>query len=490
MLLEGRPEIAKNFIQKLYGMHKWPRSRTYELMIDHYLQKGQKKLADEMLAEMKHSAKYSATLEVYKSFFRYYDARHDYVGMCETLSSMVVESVAPDAEVFECLLEVYYANGKNDEFMATFISMLDRQMLPSRHLWTYRMHLIHDDPLGGDMVTLLKEYEYMLQVGLKPTEEELRLIVSSMHRNGRPDLVDKFCSEELIPAGLHLDGTDYAMQIRNYAGLGNLESATEAYHKFITSGIVYSEPHVIYFQTMLEEGNADEALQVLDTILKSVTASTKDAPFQLDDTQAPRLIDMLAQTLGPDGLQYAQQVFETCLTHSKPAITVDLFDVMIRYLASCSAIEQALAQYRTMQSSYKIGPSIGIYLCLLQGLARVTEKETTTKYLTTAFELFRTLVSDPVMHPLDSQLVSTFLLLFMRHANHEGFSHALNWYKTLGGAFDAKLGQVEGAALRKWALSVRDPNIFVPAEFEERDYGDLELNLPSPTELQWQSREL
>lgn len=490
MLLEGRPAVAHNFVNKVYTLHQYPRLRTYELMIHNYLSVGNKKKADEMLAEMKHSAKYKATLSVYKAFFKFYEKSKDYEGLQETLARMVNETIPPDSDILESMLVVYFDNNKNDEFLATFIQMLDRQMIPARNLWTNRMHVLKADQFTS-MVTLLKEYEYMVQAGVDPNEEELRLIVSSMHETSRPDLVEQFAKHDLAKAGIKLDAIDYGLMIRNYDKNGSAPYALETYQKFLTAGLVAAEPHVVMAQILLNRGNNEDALQVFETIKKSVIAGPSSATgFEFADTQPPRLMEAFMTAFGAEAHPFVQQIFDLTIQHSRGAVDVDLFDTSIRFLASTQHIEAALSHYRMMQESFKLGPTRNIYLCLMEGIGRATEAEQTTKHITTMFDLFRTHVSDPAMHPLSPKLVSTFLLFMMRHANHTGFSQAVNFFRILGSQFEfASLGQVEGAALRKW-LTETNPEDFVPSQYEARHYEQLSLNLPTDIERQWQARDL
>lgn len=483
MLLEDRPEVARNFINKVYHDRKYPRLRTYELMIKSFLENGNKKKADEALAEMKHSAKYSATLSVYKAFFKFFETAGDYEGLQETLARMVNEVVAPDSEILESMMMVYFNNNKNDEFLATFIQMLDRQMIPARRLWTYRMHVLKADQFTT-MVTLLKEYEYMLQVGLTPNEEELRLIVQSMHESSRPDLVEQFSTQDMSKYGVKLDSTDYGLLIRNYAKNGSAPLALQAYQKFVTAGLVDAEPHVIMTQTLLSAGNFDDALQIFETIKKSVSSAT----FALEDTQPPRLMTAFASTLGDEAHPFMQQVFDLTTQHSREAVDVDLFDTFILYLAQHNHLESALSHFRSMQSSFKVGPTRGIYLYLVEAIARATEYDSSTKHISTMFEVFRTFVSDPAMHPLNAKIVSTFLFFMMRHANHTGFSQAVAHFRALGDQFESPvLGQVEGAAVRKWITNANVQD-WIPEEFIARNYATLDLQMPTPDQLEWSHR--
>lgn len=458
--------------------------RTYELLIKNYLENGDKKRADEALAEMKHSAKYAATLSVYKAFFKFFEKAGDYEGLQETLARMVNEVVPPDSEILESMMKVYFDNNKNDEFLATFIQMLDRQMIPARRLWTYRMHVLKADQFTT-MVTLLKEYEYMLQAGIDPNEEELRLIVQSMHEASRPDLVEQFAVQDLSKFGVKLDATDFSLLIRNYAKNGSAPLALQAYQKFVTAGLVDAEPHVIMAQTLLSNGNFDDAIQIFETIKKSVSSQV----FAFQDTQPPRLMTSFVSALGEEAHPFVQQIFDLTTQHSRNAVDVDLFDTLIHYLASTNHLESALSYYRVMQDNFKIGPTRGIYLYLLESIARATEYESTTKYISTMFDIFRTLVSDPTMHPLNAKIVSTFLFFIMRHANHDGFSQAVAHFRAIGDQFDDNtLGQVEGAAIRKWITNANVDN-WIPTEYIARNYATLDLQLPTANEVDWTRRE-
>lgn len=484
MLEEGRYDTAESFLKKLYELQKYPRLRTYELIIQKSLERNKKKQADEALREMLHSAGYKTTLGIFKAYFQYYKQLGKYEGLQETLARMVVEKVAPDAEVMELLMMSYFENRKNDEFLQVFIQMLDRQMIPSRHLWTHRLHVLTDD-LFTDHVVLLKEYEYMLQAGFTPTEEELRLVVAQLHKHNRPDLVEKFANADLEQYGVKLDATDYSLMMRSYLSLGRPENVLQTYHKFVTAALVDSEPHVIAVQSLLQWNNVDDAVRIFEDIKKAVT----EGKLQLDDTQAPRLMDAFT-LLGNDGYTYLQQIFDLVVAHSPNAIGSDLFDVFIRFLSKHSHLEEALAYYRTMQSQFKYAPTTGIYFALLSSFAKATERDQTTKHLSTMFEIFRTIVFDPALQPLPAKLVSTFLLCFVRHGSQLGFSHAINLYKNLGGPMDENYGQVEIAALRKWANTFSDPSSLIPEKFMARSLESLGATLPSPEEMAYTYQDL
>ena len=484
MLLEGRHEVARSFINRIYQARAYPRLRTYELMILGFLEKGNKKKADEALAEMKHSAKYKATLSVYKAFFKFFESTSDYTGLQETLARMVNEGVPPDSDILESMMMVYFENNKNEEFLATFMQMLDRQMIPARHLWTHRLYVLQQDPFTT-MITLLKEYEYMLQAGIEPNEEELRLIVNSMHQADRPDLVEQFGSQDLAKNGIKLAASDYGLLIRSYHASGATALAIQAYEKFLTADIKDAEPHVIMLQSYLEGHNVDEAVQIFETIKQAVSSGE----FPLFDTHAPRIMSAFAEALATDAHPFVQQTYDLATEHARDTVDVDLFDTLINYLSGTEQLESALAYYRTMQSTFKLGPTRGIYLSLMECIARVTEAESSPKHISTMFELFRTLVSDPAMHPLNAKLVSTFLLYFVRHANHAGFSQALAFFRHLGNDLaDVTLDQVEGAAIRKWLTSSKAED-YVPTEYIARNYALLADNLPNSRELDWEMRD-
>ena len=484
MLAEGRYDTAKSFLDKLYQMHKYPRLRTYELLIHTCLERGKKKSADEALREMVHSAGYKATLGIFKSYFKFYEKLGQYAGLQDTLARMVLEKVAPDAEVLEMMMMVYFENHKNEEYLATFIMMLDRQMIPSRHLWTRRLHVLSKD-LFTNHVVLLKEYEYMLQAGLEPTEEELRLVVAQLHKHDRPDLVEKFASNDLSRYGVKLDATDYSLMMRSYMKLGRPENLHQTYHKFVTAAIVDPEPHVIAVQSLLEWNNVDEAVRIFEEIKKSVT----EQRFNIDDIQAPRLMEAFS-LLGEDGYTYLQQTFDLIAQHCPDAIGTDVFDVYIRFLTKHFHIEAALAYYRTMQSQFKHAPTPSIYLSLLEGIAKATERDQSTKHMSSMFEIFRTAVFDPALQPIPAKIVATFLLYFVRHGSQLGFSHAVNMYKNLGGALDDSFGQLEIAALRKWTNSFSDPSSLIPAQFTARPIELLGSSLPSPSEISYKYQDL
>lgn len=486
-LLRDKFGSANGFLRALHVAHQYPRLRTYELLIDYYLRKNKLPQASQTMAELQLGAKRKASRTIYKSFFKYYERTNDYMGHQDTLAKMVTEEVAPDAEILETMLMLYYNHGKQAEFMGTFVLMLDRQMMPSRHLWTRRLQLLSEDE-KLDFVLLLKEYEYMLQAGMTPTEEELRIILQAMHTAQRPDLAERFARDDMSRHKVRLDANDYAMIVRNYTKVGARDLAKEAYYKFVTAGLVDAEPHVVMIQAYLSWGEAENAIELFSSLRKWVLEEKKMA---LHDPQGPVLIEALA-SLGEDGHTLVQQAFELATEHAniKGHMSTDIFVLMIEYLSKHYYIESALSYYRAMQEKWKFAPTIRIYQALLEGIARQTELTQSNALLPTAFDVFRNAVLDAALSPLPTKLVSTYMLYLVRHGSSEGLSHGVNWYKNIGSAHEQVLDSVTTVALKKWVRALQDPSALFPAKYTSRNLDLIRDTLPTDKELDTRTYEL
>jgi hypothetical protein len=476
MLLEGRTAEAEAFLASLSKDRQFPRLRTYELLIDSFLSRGMKTRADDLLNEMVHAAHYKPSKSIFKSFFAFFEKLESYEGLSETLARMVREKVAPDSAMFESMLMVYYKHNRTEEFLATFIEMLDRQMIPSRPFWTRRLKMLI---LGEmcDLRTILNEYEYMLQTGHTPTEEELRLIMAQLYKFKRPDLATQFAKEEFATHNVKLDATDYSLLMRAWEQRMDNEQVLQTYQQFVTAGVVDSEPHVIMFQNLMKWGEVTEAMKILDTIQKSV-ASGK---LTLDADQVPRIMESFAH-MGEDGIALMQQVYDLALQHARDAVTMDVFSLLINQMTKSFKMESALSYFRAMQDEFKLIPTPAIYQTVLEGIASMTEKEQSTKWHSTIFETFREAVLVPVTsQTMSVKLFSTFCLFFMRHGNQEGFSHAIAWYKVINKEQQGNLHLNTNAALRKWIRALPSSSCFTPEKYTARDLSIL-LSAHAPTQ--------
>lgn len=480
MLKEGKPEVADKFLQSLYEGRQYPRLRTYELLIDSYLQRNQKRQADEMLAELSHGAGYKPTMTVFKAYFAYYEKLESYEGLSETLAKMVREKVAPDAAMLESMLMVYYKHNRTDEFLATFVEMLDRQMIPSRPYWTRRLKMLAVGQMC-DFATLLKEYEYMLQTGHKPTEEELRLIMSQLHSQERPDLASQFAKEEFAAYGVKLDVTDYALLMRGWERSHDKDQVIQTYQQFLTAGLQDAEPHVIMFQYLMQWGEVNEANKIMDALQESLAAKK----FALNDTHLPRLMEALC-VLGYDATPMMQQLYDAALKTAKASINVEVFSVLLSQLVRSNKLDTALSYFRTMQEEFKILPTIAIYQTLLQGIATLTETEQSTRWHSTLLETFRSAALSPALSTMEADLFSTYLIFMMRHANHEGFSQAIAWYKELNTQqmHSGSLDLSANARLRAYFRSLNNSSVFTPEKYIARDLSTLlSAHAPSTQEM-------
>jgi len=516
MLLKNEPAKAQSFLNLLYAQHKYPRLRTYELLIESFLQRSKKDLAEQKWTEMVYNAKYKATLAVYKSFFRFYEKRGDYEGLQRMLEKMVKDEAAPDAGILESMLQTYFANRKDDEYMATFVTMLDRQMMPKREFWTKRMKILAEDEDYPDFAMLLKEYEYMLQVGLEPTKEELRMISGMFHRCERPDLFERFAETEMLPRGVQYDLSDYSLLMRSYAQVSNAAETVRTYERFMSSGLVASEPHVFLLQCYISWNNVDAAFKLYQTeILPSLTSGK----YLLDSTQLPRLLQSFTY-LGPAGLSQFVSAFETLVPlHAQessrqqreyleskravgksaknamrvaPIITSEIFEVAIHYLASINQIERAISVFGQMKETYHIGPSRDMYANLLEALAKSTDQLKSNKYFSTLFNLFSTYLFDPAMVPHHHSTVAVFILFLIRHGNQEAFSNGIYWYKELGQTDASLLTPLQAAGLRKWIQSLPNgADDLIPEKFTSRNLEALRGTItPSKGDLDWRHNDV
>jgi pentatricopeptide repeat protein len=485
MLEEGEIEKANSFLKKLDELKQYPRLRTYELLIESCLHtRRNRKMAEEKFTEMVYNAKYKATLAVYKSFFRYFEDKGDYDGLQRMLERMVKDEVAPDAGILESMLKVYFRHRKDNEFMANFVNMLDRQMMPGREFWTMRLKILDEDEQFPDFVLLLKEYEYMLQAGIEPTEEELRLVAGSMHRSNRPDLFEKFAKTEMAPRGVQYSVQDYALLMRSYQMMMDKEKVTETYHRFVTSGLVDAEPHLFMFQSLIAWHSVEAAMKLFDEELKPAVESKK---YVLNGTQLPRLLESFS-FLGYPGVAPFMSAFEFFLglhaNGEKQHFNSDVFDIAIRFLAGTRYIDRAITLFHAMQSDYRIGPTRAIYHSLLEALASATERESTLKHHASFISIFSTYLADPAMMPFHQKIISTFLLYLIRHGSHYAFSHAIGWYRTLGETDVHHLSHIQATALRKW-LQQQDTASFIPETYISRDLAHLQgAILPEKSELE------
>lgn len=449
-----------------------PRTKTYNLYMQMYLNLDNPKKAEAIYTDMRSSSQ-RANLSTYKILLHYFANKPDPQGIVFVLSRMTSQKIIPDREFFEICLDGFYKTNLRPEFNDMFKRMLERQMKPSRKYYTMKLELLaRRDKMA--YVMMIDEIEYMRQAGIEPTKDEIRILINALHSAENPELTQTIYNKYLNKYLGEFDELDHAVLLKTLIENGDLEAASDKFQDIVSKNTTFKDGEV--YATIIQYLSMTGQHNEVSTFWNTFKSAIQDNTVNYHPTHIQRVASYISR-MGYSVIDTIEDIV-IFLRQSKPELlSVDIFETILS-LTKRHDYDKTMLYYREMSSNFKLLPSGSIYKSVFESIGQELAETKNLALLKEAWDVMTDAVVNPTMGFLSIDALNQFLIILMKHGSVEVYSYALAWFKKVNkdSANQATLDAVNSTLFKNWMKQSTSIQL-VPQAFVERDLQVIYFNV-------------
>lgn len=471
-LYEGNLEGAQVYLKKLERMRVPPRTKTYNLIIQTYLNRGDKAKAEMTYNDLRTSGQ-KANLDTYKIFLRYFRDTHDVNGIKFVFSRMGSEKLCPDKEILQIALDGFYRVKNMEEYNKYFKELLIRQMRPDREYYTMKIELMEDGSLSayGNMIN---EIEYMKQSGIEPTKDEIRIILNSIYNTGNPELFSSFVNDYLVKYNITLDLYDYLKISRIWMDYELFELAEQRLNEIESNKIPITDAEYFVLRVELasRKGDINKAIESIEALKKEIKNKSK---IEYDSVHFQTILSCLMTVSPPVDEKVIDDLYQFMRQNTRNVINIDIFDLLIS-LSKNYGLSSTMKYYKDMQTDFRIIPTKSIYSSVLDSISAEISSTKNPKLLETGWEVMTDALANPSLSFIPLDILNQILEILIKYGSVDVYSYSLAWYKKVSNYDQPHLDDVTSVLFRNWFSKTKKESV-IPPQYIERDLNELSSKL-------------
>mmetsp|Transcript_28008 Transcript_28008/g.60798 ORF Transcript_28008/g.60798 Transcript_28008/m.60798 type:complete len:656 (+) Transcript_28008:161-2128(+) len=300
----------------------------------------------------------------YGNMIRYASNQREWQLTLTLIAEMRERGVEVDNVVYNMALATCVTCGKTDE-----ARLLLKEMEASEgvvDVITYNT-LAKGYAKGGKMAECFQLYEHMRERGMAPSQVTYGILLDCcINENHMDRAVEVF--NHMTEEGCVMNTVLYTTLIKGFARAGQVDQAMSVYEKMLEDRTQGVTPDLITFSILIkancDAGGLKEALKLLDTML--------DLNLHPDEVVFNNLLSGCVQK---NDEKLGKQLFKNMIEAGlKPSNAT--FSIMLRLLASCKLLEEALELLRSEPQKFSVAPEARLFVQLAQACLRERQGRT------------------------------------------------------------------------------------------------------------------